>query len=375
MFIAGSALTVMVAAIALWFTVLKPSPGTDAGASAMEDASFATHFAIGAPGNGEITDGGVIFLLTGAHSLKLTGVQLLDRRMPSALHLLSAGVLPLTSGLTQAVGIRPGLPSTLGFDGSVSPLSAWAPSRSPGTDYDLILGLKVPSGTGPFTVTGVRLAYRLGSATYSLLLRHDLTVCATADPSCGEFGTADAAGKSPSLLKHTGGCSSDTTSWASGKPARAWLATNVHSPYWEGSGGNITLSTTRAATFTMVSSSNYETTVTATAQSRFPFVTATVVASAKATYGISLTRSVETTSTWQYTLTVSPNAPTERATVYVYGWVLPVTTETTALNCGTSYAYGTVYAPAASTNPGNDYCIAVEPYPGVADLGPTCHSG
>lgn len=341
----------------------------------MEDASFATHFAIGAPGNGEITDGGVIFLLTGARSPRLTGVRLLDHRKLSALHLLSAGVLPLTSGLTQVVGVRPGLPSTLGLGGSVSPLPAWVPGGSPNTDYDLILGLKVPSGTGPFTATGVRLTYLLGSATHSLLLRHDLTICAAADPSCGNFGTADAAGKSPSLMKQTGGCSSDTTSWASGKPARAWLATNVHSPYWEGSGGNITLSTTRAATFTMVSSSSYETTLTATAQSRFPFVTATVVATAKATYGISLTRSVETTSTWQYTLTVPPNAPTERATVYVYGWVLPVTTEITALNCGASYAYGTVYAPAASTDPGNDYCIAVEPYPGVADLGPACHSG
>lgn len=73
----------------------------------------------------------------------------------------------------------------------------------------------------------------------------------------------------------------DRARWASGKPARAWMATKVHSPYWEGSGGNITLSTTRAATFTMVSSSSYETTVIATAQSRFPFVTATVVATAK----------------------------------------------------------------------------------------------
>lgn len=365
----------MVAAAALWITVLRPSKGAGAGAGTMEDASFATHFAIGAPGNGEITDGGVIFLLTGTRPPKLTGVELLDHRKPSALHLLSAGVLPLTSGLTQAVGIRPGLPSTLGLGGSVSPLSAWVPAESASTDYDLILGLKVPPGTGRFTVTGVRLAYSVGSVTHSLLLQHDLTVCATADPSCGTFGTADAAGKSPSLIKHTGGCSSDTTSWTSGKPTRAWLATNVHSPYWEGSGGNITLSTTRAATFTMVSSSSYETTITATAQSRFPFVTATVVATAKATYGISLTRSVETTSTWQYTLTVPPYAPTERATVYVYGWVMPVTTETTALNCGTSYAYGTVYAPAASTDPGNDYCIAVEPYPGVADLGPTCHSG
>ena len=61
--------------------------------------------------------------------------------------------------------------------------------------------------------------------------------------------------------------------------------------------------------------------------------------------------------------------------VYIYGWAMPVTTETTAANCGTSYSYGTVYAPDAKTNPGNDYCIAIETYPGVTDLGPTCHSG
>jgi hypothetical protein len=363
------------AAAGLWVTVFKPSAQASTGAGVIENASFATNFAISAPGDGEVTDGGLIFRLAGSQSPGLTGIQLLDHQEPSALHLLSAGVLPLGSGLEQAVGIRPGLPSVLGLEGPVSPLQGWEPGGSASTDYELILGLKIPAGAGPWTVTGVRLAYTLGSAAHSLVLPHELMVCGTADPSCGEFGTAQAAAESPSLLKRTGGCSSETTSWASGKPVQAWLATDVHSPYWEGSGGNITLSTTRAASFTMVSSASYETTITGTVQGTFPFVTATVVATAKSIYGISLTRSVQTTSTWQYTLTVPPDAPTERATVYVYGWVLPVTTETTAANCSASYSYGTVYAPDASTSPGNDYCIAVEPYPGVADLGPSCHSG
>ena len=108
---------------------------------------------------------------------------------------------------------------------------------------------------------------------------------------------------------------------------------------------------------------------------KFGFISAGVTVTAKKNFGVAVTRSVSTSSTWQYTLTVPANAPTERATVYIYGWALPVTTETITANCSASYSYGTVYAPDANTDPGNDYCIAVETYPGVADLGPTCHSG
>jgi len=103
-----------------------------------------------------------------------------------------------------------------------------------------------------------------------------------------------------------------------------------------------------------------------------------VFTSVKVSYGVTFTHQFSTSSTWSYQLTLPPNSPTERATVYVYAWVQPVTTETTKAQHGTctnSYAYGTVYAPDKDTDPHRDYCIALEPYPGRPDLGATCHSG
>jgi hypothetical protein len=342
----------------------------------LKNASFATSYEIRAPSSGLITDGGFIFGLASPGAVRLTGVQLLDRKEPSALHLGTVGVLPLGSSVGEAIGLRPGALSALSPANAIEPLAEWSP-RGAVTDYELLLVISVPKGSGPWAVTGLKITYSLGSVNYYSIFTHELRVCGAAQVSCAAFGTASTEGPSLRTLERTGGggCMAGTSSWASGKPVRAWLATNVHSPYWEGSGGNIALSTTRAASFSMQTSDGYQVSASVDAGIEFGFFSAGVTATAQKNFGVALTRTVSTTSSWQYTLTVPANAPTERATVYIYGWALPVTTETISGNCSTSYSYGTVYAPDANTNPGNDYCIAVETYPGVADLGPTCHSG
>jgi hypothetical protein len=303
------------------------------------------------PQNRNITDGGLILSTTSTQTATLTNVELLDNKTPAKLHLVDAEIKTLHTNQRQAVGIRQGLPTK---STETAPLHNHTVTGS--NSYELVLGLHAPAGTGPWHLTDITVTYRIGAVLQTQTFSHNLTICSTNQNTCKPAGSATVTAAPHST------CTSGTTSWASGQPERAWLATNVSST-WQGSSGTISLSTTRTAGYSVSTSADFSVTVN------------DVFISERATFGVSLTHQYSTSSTWQYALTVPPNAPTERATVYVYAWKQPATTKVQQKNCNTKYTYGTVYAPDAATDPHRDYCIAVEPYPGRPDLGPTCHSG
>jgi len=364
----GTGLLVVLVAVGVAVTANWPSGGTPTKPAAavvqpgtlFHDSSLANARYTIAATAGEITDGGLVLSTAAGQDATLTSVEVLDAGKPAALRLVDARVNTFGAKDRRVVGVRSGPPTSLADAAGFAPLHNKALTHTTDRRYELVLGLRTPSGAGPWHVSAITVTYLDGGQPRTQTFGHDLTVCAAAQTPCTPVGTAaihtSASGSA---------CAGRTTSWASGPPTRAWLATDLSSD-WQGSGGTISWSTSRSASYSISASVG------------FAFTASDVFTSVKVSYGVTFTHQFSTSSTWSYQLTLPPNSPTERATVYVYAWVQPVTTETTKAQHGTctnSYAYGTVYAPDKDTDPHRDYCIALEPYPGRPDLGATCHSG
>jgi hypothetical protein len=363
-------LAVAAALLTTAVTVVTVSEESSSGASAVpassfEDISSGDDYSITAPPDGDVTDGGLIISLARGQAATLAGIELLDHQGTAPLQLQTATVLPL-SDTDLTVGIRQGQPSLVDPAGNFGSLDGQI-LTSGASVYELVLGIHSPAGEGPWKLTNIKLFYRVGSVLYYQVFPHDLTVCGASLP-CGTVGTMSIPARTSPGGWRVYTCDAGTRSWVSGKPVQAWLATNVHS-YWEGSGGEITLSYAHTTSFTMAATASLQ----VKAIGVFDFLIADVIGTAKASFGLSLTYQTETTSNWQYSVNIPSNALPERLTVYVRGWALPVTTEVYRSNCSASYTYGTVDATDANTSEQNgSYCIGLDVWPGRDDLGPNC---
>jgi hypothetical protein len=366
---------VVVVALALVWLGLKPSGGsavpskpaaavaTPVG-SVLTDVSVGSGFNITAPANGQIVDGGLIVTDSGSAPITLLGATLLNGAAPSDLQVAHTYLLPLQSNLHDAVGIRPGIAAALD---TVAPLLALSGAAAkPSDPEEVVLDLQGPSGTGPWLTSAIMLSYKLGSQVEEQTFAHNLMVCSAGESLCTDIGASTATPTpAPSGTCHTG-----LTSWVSGQPVRNWLATNVHSPYWVGSGGNIAFTSRSTATFSITASAS----VSQEEGIGFDFDDIDLSYSMDQEFGISVTKTTSYESDWAETIDVPSNAATaERLTVYVDAWSMPTTSMQTLANCDVVYSYGTVYAPDQHTT-SDDYCLALDDYPGVADLGASCLS-
>lgn len=329
------------------------------------DVQPANSYTIARPTDGDITDGSVVIKSRSSQKITLLTVELLSHRVPSAMQIAQATVLPLHSDLNRSVGIRVGLPSTLPGEAGQRPLRNQRLGSNPRA-YDILLGLHIPTGSGPWRATDIIVTYRDGAGTQSQELAQNLMVCDRVEPGCGRAGAAIVDTKIPTPPES---CSGSTT-FVSGSPTRRWLATDLSSN-WVGSGGTISFDQARTASFTTTSSSSVQ--IGGGATFRFGFLT--LQASVNFTFGVNIAHEVSTTQSWTYSLTVPYDTRTGlRATVYVYAWVLPATTVVSNISsgsCHAAYTYGLIYAPDSHTR---QYCVTADPWPGTFDLGPNCIS-
>ncbi|WP_157537565.1 hypothetical protein [Kitasatospora azatica] len=367
------AVGLLVVGTAVWLLAGGWAADPAAAEPLLTDASLGGLFRVSAPGTGDVTDGGLVIRVATGKSLTLLGLTLADGDAPVRLTSAEPQLLPVDADAKQAVGVRQGQPSMLdaGTGAQLRPLAGATVSGKGSGAYEILLALHTPAANGaPWHVSSVTATFRVGSTVRSQTFRHDLTVCAVGNRNpCG-----DTAGSSTTTVQgHGVVCDTGMSSQVSGKPVDAWLATDQHSPLWQGSGGQINWSTTHSASFTVTASASAD----FHEEVGFPFKLLDVQVSADQHFGISITSKTTTTTTWAQQVTVPPSAQARRVTVFVKGWALPTTTTTVNRDCSSTSYYGTVYAPAngvSTTDGSTDYCLALDTYPGLLDLGPTCHA-
>jgi hypothetical protein len=384
---------------------------------AFADMTLGRAFQITAPDIGDVTDGGLVVQSMTSDPITAENISLSYKGRPAGIPLTETRVFHVPLGSDRAVGIRPGLPSTLSTETPPPPL---ANARlSSGEPYEVLIGIRVPASGGPWRADSVRLTYQDAGRQVSQVFVHNLTVCRAGQEDCAGPGTvrrtaslgnsessksseasgsdsatapgSDSAaaatsalspGDLPAGLPTSVGdhqsqgaqsvCTPETTTAVTGKPRADYIATNVHSGDWQGGKGQITMERSETATTSATASDG----LTLSEGGSLDFEFFSLEVSAKKSWNVSITKETSTTTTWSYTLEVSPNPRGQRLTVYVKGWALPITTTVLHADCTSDVLYGTAYAPATDvdpTDPSGNYCVAVDVEPGIKDLGPYCH--
>lgn len=350
--------------------VLQHRPAPKVLPDALVDASIGTAYKISAPSAGDVTDGGLLVRAAASQSATLDTAKLLFNGTPSPLQATDIEIIPVAATLDDAVGMRQGPPAVMSTAQAMRPLKGQTVDGSAAGDYEILFGIHAPVGGGPWRVNAVEVGYSHDGVAQEQIFTHNLTVCAsTATGDCGPGGSLRVAPQSSSAKVAAASCKTDTKSVVTGKPITAWLASNVHSAWVGSAGATISLSTTAAAEVTRTSTTSHE----YEGGLGLDFNWLSLSGSAKKKWETSLAESVSYSSTWTYAEPVPQTiTDAQRATVFILGWQLPVTTTVTRADCQKDYVFGSVYAPAAGTDKNSNTCIALDTYPGIHDLGPRC---